>query len=144
MDSFILGEDIPVMTLTASRFPEGISEAFSKLHSIVPDHDKRRWFGISHPDKEGKIIYKAAAEELEFDESKALGLERFVIRHGAFMSFYIKDCKDNMAAIKTAFDLLTAQEEADPNGYCLEWYIGDDVKCLVPSGPQTYPPPQSV
>ena len=77
MDSFILGEDIPVMTLTASRFPEGISEAFSKLHSIVPDHDKRRWFGISHPDKEGKIIYKAAAEELEFDSWILKACKRF-------------------------------------------------------------------
>jgi len=144
MDSFILGEDIPVMFVTANSFPDGICEAFDKLHSVVPEKEGRRWFGISHPGKDGKIVYKAAAEELGFEESKQLGLERFIIRHGAFMSFYIKDYKDNMAAIKTAFDLLTAQEEADPNGYCLEWYIGDDVKCLVPSGPQTYPPPQSV
>ncbi|HLA56719.1 MAG TPA: hypothetical protein VK623_11490 [Flavobacterium sp.] len=139
MDSFILGEDIKVMYVTAANFPDGIPDAFDFLNSLVPDVEGRRFFGISAPDESGKIIYKAAAEELFPGETQNLKLESFTIKHGAYMSFYIKDYRNHIDAIKEAFELLLGQQEADPNGYCLEWYIGDDVKCLVPSGPENYP-----
>lgn len=140
MDSFILGDDIKVMYVTATHFPEGITEAHIKLHSLVEKTDDRKYFGISAPNKDGVVIYKAAAEELFPGEAQSLGLDTFTIKHGAYMSFYIKDYRENIDAIGTAFQLLTGQQEADPNGYCLEWYIGEnDVKCLVPSGPENYP-----
>lgn len=140
MDSFILGDDIKVMCVTAANFPDGIKEAHQHLHSLLPDIDRRKLFGISRPDGQGRIVYKAAAEEMHPGETQNLGLEPFTIRHGAYMSFYIKDYRDDIGAIQRAFDLLMGQQEADPNGYCLEWYIGEnDVKCLVPSGPEDYP-----
>jgi hypothetical protein len=138
MDSFILGEDIKVMYVTAN-FPDGIPDAFDYLYSLVPDVEGRRFFGISAPNESGAIIYKAAAEEMFPGETENLKLESFTIRHGAYMSFYITDYRNHTNAIKEAFELLLGQQEADPNGYCLEWYIGDDVKCLVLSGPENYP-----
>ena len=140
MDSFILGEDIKVMYVTAANFPDGIADAHDHLHSLLPKVEGRRLFGISAPNEEGTIIYKAAAEEMHPGEIQNLGLPNFTIRHGAYMSFFIKDYMEDVGAIKRAFDLLLGQQEADPNGYCLEWYIGEnDVKCLVPSGPEDYP-----
>ena len=140
MDSFILGEDIKVMYVTASNFPTDIKSAHEHLHTLLPNVERRRIFGISAPNEEGQIIYKAAAEEMFPGESQNLGLPTFIISHGAYMSFFITDYRNDIDSISRAFKLLLSQQEADPNGYCLEWYIGEsDVKCLVPSGPEDYP-----
>lgn len=144
MDSYILGEDIKVMYVTAANFPDGIVAAHQHLQSLLPNVADRRHFGISKPNENGEIVYKAAAEETHPGEAQNLGLETFLIKNGAFMSFYITDYRENPNSIRTAFQLLTGQQEADPNGYCLEWYIGEnDVKCLVPSGPEDYPAPNT-
>ena len=92
MDSFILGDDIPVMYITAAGFPEGVPSAHQQLHDLLPKAERRRYFGISE--------------------------------HGG-SPFEVGDA---------ILDL------ADPEGYCLEWYIGDgDVKCMVRSADESYP-----
>ena len=141
MDSFILGEDIHVAYITADGFPEGITDAHRQLHTLFSDVQDRRTFGISSPNINGIIIYKAAVEATP-EEAEHRQLNTFTIRHGSYMSFYIADFRNDIESISRAFELLTGQQEADPDGYCLEWYIGEnDVKCLVPSGPEEYPAP---
>lgn len=140
MDSFILGEDIEVVCLRAKSFPDGIVAAHQELHRMTPNHEGRRFFGISRPEpnENGAIVYKAAVELFESD--KFSGVEKFTIKGGAYNTFYIKDYRDNIAAIGESFDLLTGQAEVDPDGYCIEWYIGDnDVKCMVRSNDKDYP-----
>lgn len=140
MDSFILGEDIKVVCLTAKSFPEGIENAHAQLHEMLPKKEGRRFFGISRPNEKGVIIYKAAADIMEPHEVEIPGLQTFTIRRGAYNTYYIIDYRNNIEAISRSFNLLLGQAEADPNGYCLEWYIGDkDVKCMVLSGPEDYP-----
>lgn len=138
MDSFILGEDIPVVCHKAKSFPDGIQTAHEELHRTLPYHEGRRFFGISRPDENGDIVYKAAAELLESD--KLSGLEKFTIKGGAYNTYYIKDYRDNIGAIADCFQLLLGQSEVDPDGYCIEWYIGnDDVKCMVRCNDKDYP-----
>ncbi len=139
MDSFILGEDIPVICHKADSFPDGICAAFDHLHDIVPEKEGRRYFGISRPEN-GVIVYKAAAEEMEPGEAERLGCERFIIKRGAYNTYYIKNYREKVDAIAECFQLLLGQSEADPNGFCIEWYIGDnDVKCMVRSNDKDYP-----
>lgn len=134
MDSFILGEDIRVMYVTATDFPDGVERAHIQLHAMLTEKERRRFFGISWP-IDGHIVYKAACDEMEPCEAEKLGLETFTIKKGPYNSFYIKDFMEDVGSIKRAFKLLLEQHEVDPNGYCLEWYIGDnDVKCMVPLG----------
>lgn len=140
MDSFILGEDIKVMCVTATAFPDGIERAHIQLHAMLTEKERRRFFGISRPNENGEIIYKAAADEMEPGEAEKLGLETYTIKKGPYNSFYIKDFMHDPDSIKRAFKLLISQHEVDPDGYCLEWYIGDnDVKCMVPLGPDYQP-----
>jgi hypothetical protein len=139
MDTYILGEDIHVVCLRADRFPEGIEAAHEALHEKFPA-EARQFFGISRPDQSGTIIYKAAVEETDSGEADRLGLERFTILRGSYNTYYIKDFPNHPGAIKSSFDLLIGQAEADPNGYCIEWYIGEnDVKCMVRSADADYP-----
>ena len=133
MDSFNLSEDIKVVCVTAKHFPDDVERAHIQLHSVLPEKEKRRFFGISKPDKDGEIIYKAAADEIEPGEAEHFGLETFTIKKGTFNSFFIKDFMEDPDSIPQAFKILLGQPEVDPKGYCLEWYIGEnDVKCLVP------------
>ncbi|RZK01650.1 MAG: transcriptional regulator [Flavobacterium sp.] len=136
MDIFILDQDIPVVCYKADSFPDGIQSAHEVLHRIT-GNGKRRFFGISRPEN-GKIVYKAAAELLDDDDFNQL--ESFTIKGGSYNTYYIKDYRDNMPAIKECFDLLLGQAEVDPDGYCIEYYIGDnDLKCMVRCNDKDYP-----
>ena len=73
MESFNLESDINVVCVTAKSFPEGIVEAFDQLYSIVTVTESGRQFGISRPDERGKIVYKAAVEEVQDGKAKLLG-----------------------------------------------------------------------
>ena len=138
MDSFILGEDIHIMCVKADTFPDGIAAAFDKLHQTVPKNAVRRYFGVSRPENQG-IVYRAAAEILESGEAEKLGLETLTIKGGSYNTLYITDYRSHIDAIGKCFELLTGQAETDPNGYCVEWYIGDDVKCMVRCNDKDYP-----
>lgn len=133
MDSFNLSEDIKVICIAAPNFPNDVEQAHLHLLNLLPNKKQRRSFGISCVDEQGITIYKAGAEELTDGESEKLGLETFLIRKGNYNTFYIKDYMKFPGSIGDAFLILLAQQEVDPLGYCLEWYIGEhDVKCMVP------------
>src|SRR5262245_25508255 len=89
-EKYRLDRDIQIICITASSFPEGVSAAHQKLHSLLPI-DGRKFYGISHPDRNGNIIYKAAAEEMHSDEGGKLGLETFTIKKGIFTSELLHD-----------------------------------------------------
>lgn len=133
IEKFILDKDINVICFQAKIFPEGIMEAFQKLHSLVPSSSGRRNFGISRPGESGEIIYKAALEETFEGEAKSLNCESFKIKSGEYESIMIKDFMQNITNIGSAFQKLTTRPDIDPEGYCLEMYLNEnDVRCLVP------------
>ena len=100
---------------------------FSSLHILIS-----QYFGYSRPEN-GKIIYKAAAEEKEKNEAEKLKLKSMTIKKASFISILIKDYPNNVSKISDAFQILLKSPDIDPNGYCLEYYISkDDVRCMVP------------
>ncbi|MGN6647403.1 MAG: transcriptional regulator [Cytophaga sp.] len=132
MKNYFLEKDIKVFYMQADSFPDGVLAAHQKLHSLIPYSDKRKYFGISNPDKTGKIIYKAAAEELAEHEGEKLGLKTFVLKSGNYISIVIKDYQKQITAIRKAFDVLLSDPAIDPQGSCVEWYLNDtDVQCMV-------------
>jgi hypothetical protein len=133
MENYNFQKDVATYCVTAESFPEGIAAAHKQLQSLLPQNDRRDYFGISYPDKNGIIIYKAAAEIMEGESMP--GLETFIIKNGPYNTFYIYNYAENPDSIRHAFSLLLKQHEVDPHGYCLEWYINEnDVKCMVPLG----------
>jgi len=136
MEKTTIEKDIPVFYVTANSFPDDVPNAYERLHSKISDATERRFFGISHPNEKGVIIYKAAAEELEPGEGAKYGCETFTIKKGEYISFYIKDHMKDSASIGNAFKQLLDSPDIDhANGYCLEIYksyTDPDVNCLVP------------
>lgn len=133
MENYTFQKDVHTYCVTAENFPEGILDAHQQLQALLPKNDRRDYFGISYPDKNGIMIYKAAAEILEGESMP--GLETFVIKNGPYNTLYINQYSTHPDSISQAFELLLKQHEVDPHGYCLEWYINEhDVKCMVPLG----------
>jgi len=132
MEDFILNEDIDVFCVTAKSFPDKILEAHQTLHGLIAFNPERRYFGLSRPDESGKIIYKAAAEELYPGELSKHQLEKFRILKGTYHAVLVHRFRDHVGKIGEAFQEMIALNTIDPNGICIEWYLGDDdVRCMV-------------
>lgn len=131
MDKYLLEKDIKVFYVTAESFPDGIQASYKKLQAMLPEKDTRKFFGLSSPDKTGKIIYKAAVEESYEGEGKKLECDEFTIKKGEYLSVVIKDFMENIPAIGEAFQKLITDPGIDPEGLCVEMYEGKDVRCIV-------------
>ena len=131
METIHINDDIKIFCVTANSFPDGIMDAFNKLHAKVPAAENRIYYGISRPEN-GHITYKAAVEELYDGEAEKLGFEKMIIKKGVYACATIKDFMKNTPEIGKAFQELLTSPNLDPNGYCVEWYLNDqDVMCMV-------------
>lgn len=132
MEEYRLERDIKVWYVSADSFPDGITEAHEKLHALLPTVRDRNFFGISYPDKDHGIIYKAAVEESFPGEAEKYDCETFVIRKGKYISEMITGWQKDPAKISETFQQLLSNGNIDKNGYCLEVYVGaDDMRCMV-------------
>jgi len=132
METIILDNDIQVLFITASSFPQGIEQAHKELHARVPFSENRKYFGVSRPEDNGAIIYRAAAEELVPGEAEKYDCGTLVLKKGSYTSLTITHYRKDTEAIARAFDQLLSQRNLDPQGYCVEWYVNDhDVNCMV-------------
>lgn len=80
METIVWDKDVTVVYVTARSFPDGVLEAHQKLHSLVPFSTGRKYFGLSRPENNGGIVYRAAAEELQSGEAEQWGLETIVLK----------------------------------------------------------------
>ncbi|HKZ66957.1 MAG TPA: hypothetical protein VJ111_11395 [Chitinophagaceae bacterium] len=132
MKTYHLDRDIHVFCKTATSFPDGVKEAHESLHRLVSFSAKRKYFGLSWMNKEGDIVYKAAAEELTPGELSKHQLESFTIRSGDYIYTDVKNFMQNIPAIGQAFDQLKSDKRIDPEGVALEWYLNEtDVRCMI-------------
>lgn len=131
MEEKNIKNDITALCVTARSFPEGIVDAFEQIYSLMPSKD-RLLIGLSKPNREGNIMYKAGFELLD-GENAVTGLEEIIIPSGNYLCHSIRGFAENPFLIKNAFDELLQDARLDPNGFCLELYVKpDEVWCMVP------------
>jgi hypothetical protein len=127
-------KDIKVFCVSAKYFPDGITEAWQKLHSMLPSIQGRNFFGISRsePEAKGTIVYKAAVEESYPGEAEKCGCEIFIIKKGEYVNETLPDWEPDPTLIGKTFQNIISNSGIDPNGYCIEMYLGEhEVKCMV-------------
>lgn len=133
VEEFIIPSDINTVCVIASSFPEGVLTAHQKLHSLIPFHTDRNYFGISWGDKNNTIHYQAAAEIMNPGEAEIEGTSLFTIKPGKYISIIVRDYMSNTQVVGHAFEKMLPLPNIDPGGYCLEWYISkQEVRCMVP------------
>jgi hypothetical protein len=131
MEKIKTEKDIKVYCIQAKSFPDGVSEAFQKMYSLIEFPPQRRNFGISRPEK-GEIVYRVASEELIKGDLEKHNLTEFIIPRGEYIGIEIKNFRKDLSSIKKTFDEILANPDIDPNGYCIEEYKGtEDVFCMV-------------
>jgi hypothetical protein len=131
MENVFFDNDIKVLYVQATSFPEGIMAAHQKLHGVIPFSTERKYLGISRPES-GVINYKAGAEELKPGEAEQFNLDTLILKKGNYACIDIHNYMTDLQAIGQAFNQLTNLPNIDPQGYCVEWYLSDkDVKCMV-------------
>lgn len=131
MEKYEMDNDIKVMYVQASSFPSGIEAAYEELEKKLLSIDHRTFYGISQGGEKGNIVYKAAATQLPADNPGQLGLDTFIIKKGVYVSELIQDFMKNIPQIGITFQKMLQHPLLDTNSYCLEWYKGKDVLCLV-------------
>jgi len=128
-----LKNDVKLFFVTASSFPAGIKSAWNKLYAILPSVEGRNFFGISQPDKNGIIIYKAAVEESYPGEAEKFGCKTFVCKKGKYLSEMIPNWQKDETLIGKTFHKILADSRIDRNGFCVEMYLGEkEMQCMVP------------
>mgnify|MGYP001334058395 CR=1 FL=1 len=133
METTILEKDIKVFYVTATSFPQGIGEATKKLHGLFPFSKERRIFGLSRPENNEGIIYRAAAEEMFEGEAEKLKCKTLIIPKGKYIAILVNDFMKDIVSIDKAFQQLLKQQNLDPQGYCVEQYATDKeaVTCMI-------------
>ncbi len=132
MQTIHLAQDIRVLYITASSFPDGIMDALQQVHSLVPFGTGRKYFGISRPENNGAIVYRAAVEEQYEGEAEKLHCNALILPKGNYVGITIHNYMQNIGSIASTFQQLLQQPNLDPNGYCIEWYLNNkDVQCMV-------------
>lgn len=135
METYTLNSDIEVMFLTAKKFPDDVPATYTLLEQKITDKSPRNYYGFSHPNKDGIIMYKACAQILNTNEPHTYQLETMTIKAGNYACIFIKNHFENEKNIPNAFDKLLKHPQLDPHGFCLEIYknfTDPDVTCLVP------------
>jgi len=132
METYNLKNDLKVFGKEVRTFPLGVAEAFHDLLTMIPDGSHRAYYGLSHIDEMGKIIYKAAAEENYAGEAEKYNCKRYLIEKGEYLAVSITNWRDNTDCIKDVFHDMMEDDRADKTKDVVEWYKTEtEMLCLV-------------
>jgi len=133
MEQLIIENDIKVFGIEVKTFPAGIDDAFLELLRKTGDPaGARNYYGVSSMNKDGKIIYKAVAEQKFNDEAEKLNFEKSTIEKGAYLYATLKNWRTQTNCIKDIFHEMMNDDHTDKTKPCVEWYKNDEeMLCLV-------------
>lgn len=133
VDEHTIEKDITVFYVVASSFPAGIADALDSLYQSLRGDKQRNYYGISSPQYNKGIVYKACAEQLKPGEGGELGLKSMIIPNGVYYCIEVNNFRSDPLIIGKAFEFILSHADIDPQGFCLESYgqNPDLVKCLV-------------
>lgn len=132
MEMTTLKDDVKLGMVRAGSFPMGVMAAHNQLHEKVAGDNGRGFYGISWPDKQGNIMYWAAAEELQPGEFAGKDLEPFTLVKGNYLYIDVKNYMKDKLAIGNAFQIILKDHRIAHDGCCVEQYFSDtDCRCMV-------------
>lgn len=132
MQEFQILKDIQLWCVVATSFPQGVLRAHETLRALLPAQDERKFYGISCPNREGSIVYKAGVEHKADDKADLLKCESLVLKKGIYIGTVIQNFHSNVQQIGEVFQELIANPLIDPEGFCVEVYLNEtDVQCMI-------------
>ena len=124
--------DIILITVRAASFPQGIQEAFNELKRRLPDGDERMPYGISKPEKDGTIVYRAGVEILDAAEASVRNLKPVVLKKGKYAAETVTEWQNKIHTLSDIFEGLLQHPDLDPFTPCIEVYRSrTELTCMV-------------
>lgn len=132
MKELIFENEVTVFGIEVKTFPLGIGEAFNELIKATGDcAGERNYYGISSM-KDGKMIYKAVAEEKFEGEATQFNYEKDVIENGEYAFEVLINWRDKTSCIKDVFHEMMKDNRIDKTKPAVEWYKSEDeMYCMV-------------
>ena len=88
-------------------------------------------------DKDGQMIYKAAALEKYEGEAEKYNCERYTIEKGEYLTVTLHDWRKKTDCIKDVFHEIIQDSRVDKTKPAVEWYKNDDeMMCMVQTNHQ--------
>ncbi len=132
MEMTEMKKDILLLTIKAERFPEGIQRAFDELRKRLPDGDDRMPYGLSKPEKDGTIVYRAGVESAGTGSEEVPGLEPVYLKKGTYASVMVNDWQKKIHLLSGIFEKLLQHPQLDPATPCIELYKSrTELVCMV-------------
>lgn len=126
-------EDITLHCIIATSFPDGVAAVWQQLHTRYPPGPEASYYGLSFPDANGGIHYRACVHLRNADVAKACTLPVFTVKKGLFICEDIPNFMTGVPKIGITFQELIHQPNVAKDGFCLEKYINPtDMICMVP------------
>src|SRR3990172_10342600 len=119
--SLIKMDELNLMYVQASSFPEGVQEAWRQLEGRLPAVKERKFFGTSRLVGE-RIEYRACVVPSDESEPSRLGLDTFTIPAGNYASKNLVDWTEQTHLIKTIFEELSSKYTVDSSRPHIEFY----------------------
>lgn len=132
MEKIILTHDISVFGIQVTSFPMGVGEAFDKLIKMLPGEFDRSFYGISFMEPTGKMIYIAAAEEIEPGEAEKYHCEKYIVEKGTYIAEKITWWRQQINCIKDVFHSIMQEKNVNLEKPAVEWYRNEEeMFCMV-------------
>lgn len=127
-----LENDRTILCVPAHSFPEGIQEAFQELKRRLPQNDERTPYGISKPERDGTIVYRAGVEETTPGEGARLGCDTVILNQGTYLATTVVDWQTKIDTLAHVFDGLLQHPDLDHTSPCIEIYKNQkELVCMV-------------
>lgn len=131
MKTVNLPNDVKVFGIKVTTFPNGVGSAFDKLVKMIPGGFSRSYYGISYLEN-GKMIYYAAAKELNPGEAEKYACERLTIEKGQYLIESLHKWRDKVHQVKDIFQELVADDRTDKKKPGVEWYKNEEeMICMI-------------
>lgn len=132
MNTFQLNNPVQLHCIRAFSFPDGVRDAFRRLHKAAPPKPNRLYMSVSWQDEKQQINYLAGATELVEGEINGPEFELYQVGNGEYIYIDIHDFMNNIPAIGQAFATLLALPDTAVDAVCVEWYMNDTLcRCMV-------------
>lgn len=132
MKKINLENNIQLVCIKATGFPEGILEAHKQIHNYC-NEPERVFYGISRPNKDGIIEYFAGTEPLEaFKDASKMDLSIYVLKKGVYLCSEVEDYHKNLRKIGDIFNEFITRPDIAADGECIEVYDHTStVRCMI-------------
>src|SRR3954454_3148862 len=120
MKQYELTEDLTLIGVHVTTFPNGIKEAFENLMKTLGSD--RAYYGVSWMDENDSVKYYAMAREFFPGEAKLWNYESLMIEKGEYQTEVVHDWLSKTDCIKDVFHNLMGNNKPGKNHPCIEWY----------------------